>query len=156
MKREFLQNLKVGEQALPKEVIDAILDENGRDIARAKSDAVKPYEDYDALKATLSNLELKHKQELSQLRFRTALETSIGKAKGRNATAIAALLDVQALQQSEDVEKAIDQALAQLKREHNYLFLQDVPPYAPGTGSGAPIQEPATLAGALRERFERK
>lgn len=32
MKREFLQNLKVGDQALPKEVIDAIMAENGRDI----------------------------------------------------------------------------------------------------------------------------
>ena len=32
MKTEFLQNLKVGEQPLPKEVIDAILAENGRDI----------------------------------------------------------------------------------------------------------------------------
>ena len=30
MKREFLQNFKVGDQALPKEIIDAIMDENGR------------------------------------------------------------------------------------------------------------------------------
>ena len=35
MKREFLQNLKVGEEALSKEVIDAIMEENGRDIAKA-------------------------------------------------------------------------------------------------------------------------
>lgn len=35
MKREFLQNLKVGEEALPKEVIDAIMAENGRDIEAA-------------------------------------------------------------------------------------------------------------------------
>lgn len=32
MKREFLQNFKVGEEPLPKEVIDAIMEENGRDI----------------------------------------------------------------------------------------------------------------------------
>lgn len=30
MKREFLQNFKVGEQALPKEIIDAIMEENGQ------------------------------------------------------------------------------------------------------------------------------
>lgn len=36
MKREFLQNFKVGDQALPKEVIDAIMAENGRDIEEAK------------------------------------------------------------------------------------------------------------------------
>lgn len=32
MKREFLQNIKVGDQPLSKEVIDAIMAENGRDI----------------------------------------------------------------------------------------------------------------------------
>ena len=32
MQREFLQNLKVGDAPLPKEVIDAIMAENGRDI----------------------------------------------------------------------------------------------------------------------------
>ena len=50
MKREFLQNLKVGEEALPKEVIDAIMEENGRDITKAKADAVKPYSDYEDIK----------------------------------------------------------------------------------------------------------
>ena len=49
MKTEFLQNFKVGDQALPKEVIDAILAENGRDIENAK----KPYADYDAVKDQL-------------------------------------------------------------------------------------------------------
>ena len=37
MKREFLYNLKVGDQALTKEVIDAIMAENGRDIEAAKA-----------------------------------------------------------------------------------------------------------------------
>ena len=49
MKREFLQNLKVGDAALPKEGIDAIMDENGRDIEAAR----KPFADYEALKAQL-------------------------------------------------------------------------------------------------------
>ena len=49
MKREFLQNFKVGDQPLPKEVIDAIMAENGRDIEAAK----KPFADYDALKSQL-------------------------------------------------------------------------------------------------------
>ena len=40
MKREFLQNIKVGDQPLPKEVIDAIMAENGRDIEKAKGEAV--------------------------------------------------------------------------------------------------------------------
>lgn len=39
MKREFLQNFSVNGQPLPKEVIDAIMAENGRDIERAKANA---------------------------------------------------------------------------------------------------------------------
>ena len=49
MKREFVQNFKVGDQPLPKEVIDAIMAENGRDIEAAK----KPFADYDTLKTQL-------------------------------------------------------------------------------------------------------
>ena len=49
MKREFLQNFKVGDQSLPKEVIDAIMAENGRDIEAAK----RPFADYDTLKSQL-------------------------------------------------------------------------------------------------------
>lgn len=49
MKRDFLQNLKVGDQPLSKEVIDAIMAENGKDIEAAK----KPYGDYDELKEQL-------------------------------------------------------------------------------------------------------
>lgn len=35
MKREFLQNFKVGDQPLTKEIIDAIMAENGRDVEAA-------------------------------------------------------------------------------------------------------------------------
>ena len=37
MKREFLQEFRVGDAPLPKEVIDAIMAENGRDIQKVKS-----------------------------------------------------------------------------------------------------------------------
>ena len=38
MKREFLQNIKVGDQPLPKEIIDAILDEHSRSIGAIKAE----------------------------------------------------------------------------------------------------------------------
>ena len=38
MKREFLQNIKVGDQPLPKEAIDAILDEHSRSIGAIKAE----------------------------------------------------------------------------------------------------------------------
>ena len=50
MKREFLENLKIGDQPLSKEAIDAIMAENGRDIEAAK----KPYADYESIKQQLS------------------------------------------------------------------------------------------------------
>ena len=50
MKAEFLQNFKVGDAPLPKEVVDAILAENARDVEAAK----KPFADYDAIKEQLN------------------------------------------------------------------------------------------------------
>lgn len=49
MKRDFLRNFKVGDQELSKEIIDAIMAENGRDIEAAKA----PYADYETIKEQL-------------------------------------------------------------------------------------------------------
>ena len=175
MKREFLQEFRVGEQALPKEVIDAIMAENGRDIQKAKAN----FADYEDMKSELERLRQDqsfeeaakaweekynraisdHKNQMAQLAFEKALGEGIVKAKGRNARAITALLDVDALKASENQARAIEEALETLKRDSRYLFEGDVPPpYARGTGaySGAEDKRPTTLAGALREKFERK
>lgn len=175
MKREFLQNLKIGEQALPKEIIDAVMAENGKDIQAVKA----RYADYDALtreldqvKQSLAQLdsvrqeaqqwEQKYQQQVQshkQLIFDHALEMAVTSAGGRNLKAITALLDVPALSESEDPQKAVEQAVQSLRAEYSYLFdmPQPPPPYAKGTG----LQEqdrtdsPASLAGALREKYER-
>lgn len=182
MKREFLANIKVGDQALPKEIIDAILDENSRDIGAAKEAAVKPYADYQAIKEERDRLKTQqgdatvegktaqqwkadydqavsdHQKELEGIKFQGVLDGAIAKAKGKNAKAITALLDVETLRGSEDQQKAIDAALEALKKDSGYLFdeADAPPPYAPGTGSGnQPPAAPETLAGALRERFNK-
>lgn len=175
MKREFLQEFRVGDAPLPKEVIDAIMAENGRDIQKVKSS----FADYEDMKAELSKLRQDrtfeeaartweekynravedHKMQLAQMTFQKALDEGIAKAKGRSAKAITALLDVEALKESENQQQAIEAALNALKQESRYLFDGDVPPpYARGTGaySGAQEKHPTTLAGALREKFERK
>lgn len=164
MKREFLQNFKVGDGELPKEVIDAIMAENGRDI----EDAKKPFADYEDLKTQLQTAkdglkafegvdvkdlqgqiqklkndmaekEKEHQQKLDDLAFEGTLKDAITAAKGRNAKAIAALLDIETLKQSKDQSKDIADALSKLKEESGYLFEgeQTPPPYAGGTGSGA-------------------
>jgi len=175
MKREFLQGLRVGEAALPKEVIDAIMAENGRDIQSVKAH----YADYEVLKEQLAKAEDAqaaaqtakvweerynqavdtHRQQMDTLVFDHNLETAILLSKGRNAKAIRALLDVDTLQSSENQQTAIEEALQSLKKECGYLFQAETPPlYARGTGAAAPEETrgPATLAGALLEKFERK
>jgi len=183
MKREFLQNLKVGEEALPKEVIDAIMAENGRDITAAKEAAVKPYADYDAIKEERDNLKAKqgdstvdgktaqqwkeahdqavadHKKELEGVNFQHVLEAAITGAKGKNAKAITALLDVEALRGSEDQPKAINAALEALKKDSGYLFDGEGTPPPYSRGAGTQITSPAgaanSLAGALKEKYSK-
>ncbi len=170
MKREFLQGLKVGETPLPKEVIDAIMAENGRDIESVKT----RYADYDALKEQLAQAETDisksweeklnqqvdtHRREMSDLIFSHNLEKAILSAKGRNAKAITALLDVETLKASENQTADLEVALQNLKQDCGYLFQSETPPpYARGTGANQPEvnKSPATLAGALLEKFERK
>lgn len=175
MKREFLQGLQVGDSPLPKEVIDAIMAENGRDIENVKSH----YSDYEALKQQLAQAEGAaealeaakaweekynqqvdtHRREMSDMIFGHNLEKAILSAKGRNAKAITALLDVDALKASENQAAALEEALENLKKDCGYLFQTETPPpYARGTGAVGPEENrsPANLAGALLERFERK
>ena len=155
MKREFLQGLQVGESPLPKEVIDDIMAENGKDIEAVKAH----YADYDGLKEQFDQQVETHRREMSELIFSHNLENAILSAKGRNAKAITALLDVDALKASENQAAALEAALTELKQECSYLFqAQTPPPYARDTGAVTPEthKSPATLAGALLEKFERK
>lgn len=163
MKREFLQNLKVNDQPLPKEVIDAIMAENGRDIEAAK----KPYLDYDTVKQQLADAQTTiqgfkdqdidgirksaqdwekkyndaitaHQQELADRDFRQMLESAITGVKGKNVKAITALLDVDALKASKNQETDIKAALEALKKDSGFLFDEEgaPPPYSAGAGTG--------------------
>lgn len=175
MKREFLQSLQVGEIPLTKEVIDAIMAENGRDIESVKA----RYADYEAMKAQLEGLGAaeeaaqaakqweekynsavaSHRQQINELVFGHNLENAILAAKGRNVKAITALLDIETLKDCENQQTALEEALQNLKEQCDYLFQTETPPpYARGTGAMEPETNrgPATLAGALLEKFERK
>ena len=162
MNREFLQNFQVNGQALPKEMIDAIMEENGKDIEAAK----KPFADYDSIKAQLQTArdglkafegvdvsqlqgqiralqddlaaqKTAHQQKLAELEFDSLLEGEITKAKGKNPKAIRALLDVDALKASKNRAEDIRTALQTAKQENDYLFHPEEtpPPYAAGAGT---------------------
>lgn len=166
MKREFLQNFKVGDQPLPKEIIDAIMAENGRDIEEAK----KPFADYESIKEQLQtakdglkafegvdvaklqgeiaalNGQLTAKDQewqgkLDAMKFDGVLKDAITAAKGRNAAAIIGALGaekVASLKSSKDQTADIKAALEGLKKDSGYLFDdgQVPPPYSAGTGTG--------------------
>lgn len=176
MKAEFLQNFKVGDTPLPKEVVDAILAENARDVETA----VKPFADYESIKGQLqtakdglaafegvdvkdlqsqvakltqdlADKEKAHQQELADLTFDGVLKDAITAARGRNDKAIRALLDVDALKASKDQTADIKAALEGLKKDNGYLFETDEvpPPYAAGTGTG-PYSGGMTSMDAIR------
>ena len=147
MKREFLQSLTVGEYALPKEVVDAIMAENGKDIQLAKQ-AGKDWEE--KYHKTLED----HEKEIKSLHLQNALQTAITRAGGRNLTAISALLDLESIQQQEDYSASLADAVEKLKQENSYLFYQTTVPYARGTGTAMPDNQPVSLADALRQRNE--
>ena len=162
MKREFLQNIKVGDAALPKEIIDLIMEENGKDIEAVKS----KYADYDSVKEQLTEAnkqiegfkgmdidgvrkaaeEWKQKaeqaekdaaQKIADIQFDGMLKEAIAAAKGKNQKAIAALLDLESLKQSKNQAEDIKKALEGVAKDNDYLFdgEQTPPPYAPGAGS---------------------
>lgn len=170
MKREFLQNFKVGDQPLPAEIIDAIMAENGRDIEAAK----KPFADYDTIKNQLTEAQttiqgLKdqdiegvrksakewedkynqaiadHKAQMDDIAFNGVLDEVITAAKGKNVKAIKALLDLDALKASKNQSADAKTAVDALQKENGYLFGDDQvpPPYAGGTG-GQPYGNPGT------------
>lgn len=165
MKREFLENLKIGDQALSKDLIDTIMAENGRDIESAK----KPFADYEVIKEQLktaqdglkafegvdvkdlqdkiktlnTQLSTKDKEwqdKLNGMAFDGKIKEAITAAKGRNAKAISALLDVEKLKKSTNQDADIKDALEALKKDNAYLFEDDStpPPYAGGTGRSTP------------------
>lgn len=165
MKAEFLQNFKVGDAPMPKEVVDAILAENARDVEEAR----KPFADYEAIKGQLQTAregleafkgvnvkdlqgqvekltrdledkEKAHKQELADLAFDGSLKEAITVAKGRSAAAIIGELGAEkiaALKASKDQTADIKAALEVLKKDSAYLFEGDdtPPPYAAETGT---------------------
>ena len=160
MKREFLQNFSVNGQPLPKEVIDAILNEHSRDIGTVKADleaargqlqaakdGLKAFEGVDVsqlqgqiaqLQQDLQAKDAAHQKEMADIAFGHTLEAAITGAKGRNVKAIKALLDLDALKGSKNQEEDIKAALEGLKKESGYLFEAEgtPPPYAAGTGTG--------------------
>ena len=149
MKREFLQSLTVGDTPLPKEIVDAIMAENGKDIQQGREWEQKYHRAVE-----------EHQAAMDAAEFRHLLAGTVSEAGGRSLKAISALLDTEALQRAENRAQAVKEAVEALKESDGYLFGETPTPaeYARMTGAftGETQEEPATLAGAIRQRMERK
>ncbi|MBD5515366.1 MAG: hypothetical protein HDR06_12205 [Lachnospiraceae bacterium] len=160
MKREELEKL-----GLTKEQIDKVCDLNNADVQPLKSDleklkadlkaeqdkvatteeALKKFEGVDAealkkqiddLKADLKKKDEEHTAELANRDFDALLKDSITSAKGRNAKAIAALLDMETLKASKNQKEDMAAALKQLAEAEDSKMLFGDPEAGPaGTGN---------------------
>ncbi|MEG0852689.1 MAG: phage scaffolding protein [Angelakisella sp.] len=183
MKREFITSLLPD---IGKDLVDKILDENSKDIEATKgkfsdyddlktqlAEAGKTIEgfkamDIDGIKKAADDWKTKAEQaekdaaaKIAEMEFNTLLDGTITSAKGRNAKAIKALLDMDTLKASKNQTEDVQKALEALKGENGYLFedSQTPPPYAAGTG-GKPmngeITHDAFAKMGYRERVELK
>ena len=186
MKREFLQNFKVGDAPLPPEVIDAIMAENGRDIEAAK----KPFADYDTIKNQLSEAQKtikgfqdqgadietvrksardwedkynqaveEHRKQLADMAFDAAVQEAVSKAHGRSAAAILGVLGaerVETLKGSKNQAKDIADALEDLKKENGYLFDDGRVPPPYSPGTGGINPKPGAEPANLADALRAK
>jgi hypothetical protein len=144
MKRKFLEDM-----GLTKEQIDSIMEANGTDIETHKKDAEKYKTDLEEAQKTLKgfegvdvkemqtkltqlNADLKakdeaHQKELSDRDFNSLLDGTITTVGAKNAKAVKALLDIEALKGSKNQSEDIKKALEAVKTENDYLFGSEEP-----------------------------
>lgn len=102
-------------------------------------------------KAKAEQAEKDANDRVAAVQFDAKLDSAIAAAHGRNSKAIRALLDMDALRNSENPDKDITAALADLQKDSGYMFDtgETPPPYAAGTGRTAMSAE--TSDSALRK-----
>lgn len=154
MKREFLEGLK-----LEKDVIDQIMAEHGRDITRLTTerdqykeqlretrDTLKEFEGIDVrdlqnqitkLTDDLKAKDTEFQSRLADMQFSANLEKAVAGARAKNAKAVMALLDMDALKQSKNQDADIAAALEAVRKDAGYLFEAAPSPRVVGPTPGA-------------------
>lgn len=145
MKREFLENL-----GLEKETIDKIMDENGKDIQREKSNTdqektkndlldkqlkeatktIKSYKDMDidAIKKSAEDWEEKakgYKKEMEDYKHEVSLKEAVGKYGVKDIDLMVKLLNQDDLKFKDGEVLGLDEQMKALKEEKDFLFIEE-------------------------------
>ena len=139
-----LNETKKGFEEQLKTANDTITGFKDMDIDGIKAEAEK-------YKAAAAKAEQDAAEKIAAMQFNTALDGAIGAAKGKNAKAVKALLDVDTLRASKNQTEDIKAALEAAAKDSPYLFGDDAqtpPPYAAGTGMVQP-----TVTGGVEGEF---
>jgi chromosome segregation ATPase len=174
MNREFLKGL-----GLEDEAIEKIMAENGRDIEKFKSDvkaketelastkkqlvdANKEIEsfkemDVEAIKKAADEYKNKYEQaekdaqaQIEALKLEHSIESALRGAK--NIKAAKALLDMESLKTSKNIDKDMEAAITALKESDPYLF-EETPP--PGTGGSLGAGGKQRKSPITKEEFQK-
>lgn len=127
----------------------------------ALQNALKDLKDVDVgeLKGKISTLtnelntqKTNYEQQLADLEFGNILDGAIAGMKGREAKAVKAMLDIDALKASKNQAADIKTALEELKEKSGYLFEDEEtpPPYAAGTGGSSLSTKYSSQEAAIR------
>lgn len=81
----------------------------------------------DKLNSDLAQKDSEYQSKIADMEFNTKLDGLINKAGAKNAKAVKALLDVDALKASKNQDADLQAALDTCKAENNYLFGSDEP-----------------------------
>lgn len=157
MRREFLKNFQVNGQPLPKEIIDAIMEENGRDIEAAKGGAGgKLFTQEEVERMVSQRLALDRgggaEPEDERERALRAREARLDCRDYLDSRKLpAALLEVLDCSDVERFKAAVEVALEKFPG----IAQADgpPPPYAPGTGTQGGVR-PDPIAAAFAPKYE--
>lgn len=174
MKRSFLEGL-----GLEKDVVDKIMDANGTDLERLKTErdgyqrqlteaqeTLKKFEGVDIaelqgkvtkLASDLAAKDTELQQKLADRDFLDSLKEAVSSSGARNTKAVMALLDQDTLRASKNQKEDIRKAVEAVKKDNDYLFASSrpVPKFVSSTpGANPNVEDKKTQANeALRSLF---
>lgn len=79
------------------------------------------------LQNDLATKEKEHQDKLADIEFNSVLDSSITSSKAKNAKAVKALLDLEALKTSKNQAEDIKTALENIKKDNDFLFDSEEP-----------------------------